>query len=91
MVTELRYFASAPGAAESTLGLTRLPNCNGADGGGVKLAVSGLGLPPRPYEAGHFGLYSRDGENADVFLSKESRLPVEEVVKPRPVIKNKLY
>lgn len=91
VVTELLYFASAPGAADKTLELTKLPSCNGADGGGVKLAVRGLGLPPRPYEAGHFGRYSRDGENAEVFLSNESRLPVEDVVKPKPGIKSSIY
>lgn len=48
---ELRYLASAPGA----LLFTRPPSCSGAVGGGVRLPVSGLGLPPRPYEAGHLG------------------------------------
>ena len=55
-VTELLYFASAPGAADRTLELTKFPSCKGAVGGGVKLVVSGLGLPPIPYEVGHFGL-----------------------------------
>lgn len=82
--TEFLYFASAPGAADNTLEFTRLPNCIGAVGGGVKLPVNGLGLPPNPYEAGHFGLYSNDGENADVFLSNESRRPVDVVFNPKP-------
>lgn len=54
-VTEFLYFASAPGAAESTLELTKPPSCRGAVGGGVRLPVRGLGLLPMLYE-GHFCL-----------------------------------
>lgn len=54
--TEFLYFASAPGAADSTLELTRPPSCKGAVGGGVKLPVRGLGLLPMLYEVGHFCL-----------------------------------
>lgn len=89
--TELRYFASAPGAADKTLEVTRPPSCRGAaDGGGVKLPVSGLGLLPKPYDAGHFAaLYSSDGENADVLRSNESRLPVDVVLKPNPITRKR--
>ena len=47
-LTEFLYFASAPGAAESTRDVTRLPSWRGADGGGVRLADRGLGLPAKP-------------------------------------------
>lgn len=43
-----RNLASAPGAAERTLELTRPPSCRGAAGGGVRLPVRGLGLLPSP-------------------------------------------
>lgn len=44
--TEFLYFASAPGAADSTLDVTSPPNCKGAVGGGVEEPIKGLGLLP---------------------------------------------
>lgn len=87
--TEFLYLASAPGAAESTRDVTKLPSWSGAVGGGVRLPVKGLGLLPRPYDAGHFGLYSNDGEKADVLRSKESLRPVDVVLSPRPAQRHK--